>query len=407
MISKFQNKLDSLKSKSNHVFLRVSKFYKKKSPLKIIDMFKKFILLSLLTISSFSTFAQYQFTETSKVNCTAIKNQENTGTCWSFSTVSFLESELLRTGQGEHDLSEMYIVRNIYQDKARNYVLRQGKANFSQGSLAHDVIRAYKMGGIVPESVFDGKLSDTDSHDHSELEIALKSILDGIVKQKRPSPRWAGSIDAIMDNYMGDAPEKFVYQEKEYTPASFAKSLKINPEEYLSFTSYMHHPYFKACILEIPDNYSNGSYINLQMGDVERIVDNALANGFTVSWDGDVSEKGFSSRNGIAVLPVDENRKDLFTTPGAEIKVTQELRQATFMDYSTTDDHLMHIVGTATDQNGTKYYIIKNSWGEVSEYKGYLYMSAPYFRLKTVGVLVHKDAVPKLMWEKLGLNRLP
>ena len=366
-------------------------------------MFKKFILLSLLTISSFSTFAQYQFTETSKVNCTTIKNQENTGTCWSFSTVSFLESELLRMGQGEHDLSEMYIVRSIYQDKARNYVLRQGKANFSQGSLAHDVIRAYKMGGIVPESVFDGKLSDTDSHDHSELEIALKSILDGIVKQKNPSPRWAGSIDAIMDNYMGDAPEKFVYQEKEYTPASFAKSLKINPEEYLSFTSYMHHPYFKACILEIPDNYSNGSYINLQMGDVERIVDNALANGFTVSWDGDVSEKGFSSRNGIAVLPVDENRKDLFTTPGAEIKVTQELRQETFMNYSTTDDHLMHIVGTATDQNGMKYYIIKNSWGEVSEYKGYLYMSAPYFRLKTVGVLVHKDAVPKLMWEKLGL----
>lgn len=367
-------------------------------------MFKKSVLLSMLTIFACSAFAQYQFEETNKVACTAVKNQQRTGTCWSFSTVSFLESELMRMGQPGIDLSEMYIVRNIYQDKARNYVLRQGKANFSQGSLAHDVIRAYKMGGIVPESVFDGKVEESDMHDHSEMEVALKGMIDGIIKQKRPTPRWAGGVDAIMDIYMGDVPEKFAYEGKDYTVESFTKSLKINPDDYLSFTSYTHHPFFEECILEIPDNYSNGSYINLQMGDLERIVDNALANGFTVSWDGDVSEKGFSSKNGIAVLPVDEKREDLFTKPGPEIKVTQELRQKTFMNYSTTDDHLMHIVGTAKDQNGTKYYIIKNSWGEISEYKGYLYMSAAYFRLKTVGVLVHKEAVPKVMWEKLEIE---
>lgn len=366
-------------------------------------MFKKSVLLSILTIFTLSAFAQYQFTETNKAACTSVKSQDRTGTCWSFSTVSFLESELLRMGETNIDLSEMYIVRNIYADKARNYVLRQGKANFSQGSLAHDVIRAYAMAGIVPESAFSGKVEGATMHDHSEMEVALKGMLDGIIKQKRPSPKWAAGIDAIMDIYMGDVPEKFTVNGKEYTPESFTNSLKINPEDYLSFTSYTHHPFFKECILEIPDNYSNGSYMNLPIGDLERIVDNALANGFTVSWDGDVSEKGFSSRNGIAILPVDEKREDLFNNPGAEIKVTQDLRQKTFMNYSTTDDHLMHIVGTAKDQSGTKYYIVKNSWGEISDYKGYLYMSAPYFRLKTVGVMVHKEAVPTVMQERLGL----
>jgi len=366
-------------------------------------MFKKSVLLSLLTVLGFSAFAQYQFTETNKAACTAVKSQDRTGTCWSFSTVSFLESELMRMGQPDIDLSEMYIVRNIYADKARNFVLRQGKANFSQGSLAHDVIRAYAMGGIVPESAFSGMVDGATMHDHSEMEVALKGMLDGIIKQKRPSPKWSNGIDAIMDVYMGEVPEKFMNDGKEYTPESFTKSLKINPADYLSVTSYTHHPLFEDCILEIPDNYSNGSYKNLPIGDVERIVDNALANGFTVSWDGDVSEKGFSSRNGIAVLPVDEKREDLFTKPGTEVKVTQEMRQETFMNYSTTDDHLMHIVGTAKDQNGTKYYIVKNSWGEISDYKGYLYMSAPYFRLKTVGVMVHKNAVPKVMWERLRM----
>jgi len=364
---------------------------------------KKSFIFILFSLFGNGLFAQYQFTEVNRIACTPIKSQDRTGTCWSYSTISFLESELMRLGQSEIDLSEMYIVRNIYLDKARNYVLRQGKANFSQGSLAHDVIRAYHMAGVVPESIFSGKLNPDDVHNHGDMEAAMKGMLDGITKQKQPNPRWMNGINALMDVYMGKTPEKFNYKGKEYTAESFANSLKINPKDYLSFTSYTHHPFYEECIIEIPDNYSNGSYFNIPVDELQAIVDNALANGYTVSWDGDVSEKGFSSRDGLAILPQDAKRKNKFTKPGKEISVNQALRQSTFMNYSTTDDHLMHIVGTAKDQNGTKYYIIKNSWGEISDYKGYLYMSEAYLRLKTVGILVNKNSVPKNVMNKLEM----
>lgn len=350
-----------------------------------------------------SSFAQYNFEIIYNCECTSVKNQQRTGTCWSYSTVSYLESELIRMGKPTFDLSEMHVVRNIYSDKARNYVLRQGKANFSQGSLGHDVMRAYKMNGIVPESVFSGLREGETVHDHSEMEAALKGMLDGIVKSKKPSSKWQNGFEAVMDVYMGDCPETFVYEGKKYTPQSFASDLGINPDDYISFTSYSHHPFYEKCILEIPDNYSNGSYFNVPIEDFQTIVDHAMENNFTVAWDGDVSEKGFSAKNGLAILPADKNRKDKFEVPGEEVNVTQELRQQTFMNYSTTDDHLMHITGMAKDQKGTKYYIIKNSWGEISDYKGYLYMSAPYFDLKTVGFLVHKDAVPKEILAKISL----
>jgi len=255
----------------------------------------------------------------------------------------------------------------------------------------------------VPESIFSGKLNPDDVHNHGDMEAAMKGMLDGITKQKQPNPRWMNGINALMDVYMGKTPEKFNYKGKEYTAESFANSLKINPKDYLSFTSYTHHPFYEECIIEIPDNYSNGSYFNIPVDELQAIVDNALANGYTVSWDGDVSEKGFSSRDGLAILPQDAKRKNKFTKPGKEISVNQALRQSTFMNYSTTDDHLMHIVGTAKDQNGTKYYIIKNSWGEISDYKGYLYMSEAYLRLKTVGILVNKNSVPKNVMNKLEM----
>ncbi len=359
-------------------------------------------ILSLLFVFNIC-LAQYNFEIVYNCECTSVKNQQRTGTCWSFSTVSYLESELIRMGKPTYDLSEMHVVRNIYADKARNYVLRQGKANFSQGSLGHDVIRAYKMNGIVPESVYSGLLEGETVHDHSEMEAALKGMLDGIIKGKRPSSKWQSAFDALIDVYMGDCPETFVYEGKKYTPQSFSDELGINPDDYISFTSYTHHPFYEECILEIPDNYSNGSYFNVPFEDFQKIVDHAMEHNFTIAWDGDVSEKGFSAKNGLAILPKDKGRKDMFEAPADEVKVTQELRQQTFMNYSTTDDHLMHITGMAKDQYGTKYYIVKNSWGEVSDYKGYLYMSAPYFDLKTVGFLVHKDAVPKDILAKLSL----
>lgn len=363
----------------------------------------KKILFSLGLLLAVQLSAQYQFTTKYNIDCTSVKNQQRTGTCWSFSTVSFLEAELMRMGKAEADLSEMYLVRNIYLDKARNYVLRQGKANFSQGGLNHDVMRAMHMAGAVPESVYSGKLPGDEMHDHSEMEAAMKGMLDGILESKKLSNRWLGAIDCILDNYMGEAPETFTYQGKNYTPQSYAESLGIETGDYVTLTSFSHHPFYEAFILEIPDNYSNGLYYNLPLDELQAIVDNALSNGYTVAWDGDVGEKGFSAGKGLAILPSNPDPETMFGQPAEELDVTQQLRQEGFESYATTDDHLMHLTGLATDQNGTKYYLTKNSWGEISPYKGYLYMSDAYFRMKTVGIMVHKDAIPKDIAAKLSL----
>ncbi len=345
----------------------------------------------------------YEFETINTIACTPVKSQGKTGTCWSFATASFLESEAIRKGKGNHDFSEMFVVRNVYRDKAKNYVLRQGKANFSQGSLAHDLINVAKNYGVVPESVYSGKLDGAEVHNHSEMEAALKGMLDGILGRKTLSPKWSKAFDCVVDVYLGEIPEEFVYEGKTYTPQSYAESMDINPDDYINITSYSHHPFYHPFVLEIPDNYSNGSFYNVPMEELEKIVDYALEKGYSIAWDGDVSEKGFSAKNGIAVLPVDEKREDLFERPGEEVKVTQELRQSTFESYATTDDHLMHLTGIAKDENGNKYYLIKNSWGEVGEFEGFLYMSEAYFQLKTVSVLVHKDALPKDIAKKLTL----
>lgn len=366
-------------------------------------MKKTFLLLVAFCMANFAN-AQYQFTLTSDCNCTSIKNQQNTGTCWSFATSSFLESELIRMGKKEeYDLSEMFFVRQIFKDKAMNYVYRQGKAQFGQGGLSHDVTRAFIEAGAVPESVYSGKLPGEYMHDHSEMEVALKGMLDIIAQQKKPSDKWAASVVGIMDAYMGPVPEKFVVNGKEHTPKSYAATLGINPADYVSFTSYTHHPFDQQMILEIPDNWSNGSYYNIPFEELASITKNAITNGYSVAWDGDVSEKGFSANKGIAVLPVNEKREDLFTKPDAELAVTQALRQETFSNYSTTDDHLMHVTGTAKDQNGNTYFYVKNSWGEISPYNGYIYMSEAYYKLKTVGIMVHKNAVPADIRKRLGI----
>lgn len=373
--------------------------------------FKIFVFVSTSLLLSSAIFAQvevrnpssYGFETVKEISCTPVKSQDKTGTCWSFATSSFLESEAIRMGNKPHNFSEMFVVRNVYKDKARNYVLRQGKANFSQGSLSHDLMRVIGKNGIVPEAVYSGKLKGEKAHDHAEMEAVLKGILDGVLKQKLLSPKWSKAFDKVIDVYLGELPEQFEYEGKMFTSETFAQSIGIIPDDYVNITSFTHHPFYTSFVLEIPDNYSNGSFYNIPIGELQAIVNYAIEKGYSVAWDGDVSEKGFSSGDGVAIVPMDENRTDLFEAPGAEMKVSQKMRQRQFESFSTTDDHLMHITGLAKDKTGKKYYLIKNSWGEVSEYKGFLHMSEAYLRLKTVAILVHKDAIPSHIASKLKL----
>jgi bleomycin hydrolase len=362
----------------------------------------KIYLFTFVLLMTYNlVFGQYKITPKLHVTCTEVKSQGRTGTCWSFATSSFLESEVKRIKKMDIDLSEMYSVRSTYVDKAQNYMLRQGKANFSEGSLSHDVIKTVARDGMVPEAAFSGKAEGVEVHNHGEMVAAGKGMLDGLQKRKTLSPKWKEAFAGVLDIYLGDTPEKFTHEGKEYNPQSFAKYLGINADNYASYTSYTHHPFYKQFVLEIPDNYSSGLYHNIPMNELEAITDNALEKGYSVAWDGDVSEATFKHAKGLAILPIAPDRKDLWETPGEELKITQELRQSTFESKSTTDDHLMHIVGTAYDTKGNKYYTVKNSWGTSNAFEGYLYMSQAYFRLKTVAVLVHNNAVPKNIQKKL------
>ena len=336
----------------------------------------------------------YQFAVSYNIACTDVKSQDKTGTCWSFATASFIESELIRRGKGQHDLSEMFIVKNIYRDKVQNYVLRQGKANFSQGALGHDFMQSAHRHGLVPEEVFSGRENDKEKYDHGEMEAAMAGFLAAVAKRTTLTNKWDLACDRILDVYMGESPKRFTYQGRSYTPKEFAQSLEFRGQDYAHITSYTHHPFYEPSVLEIPDNFSNGSFDNLPIDDLVEIIDTAIKNGYSVAWDGDVSEKGFSSSKGIAVLPKDPAREDLFTTPGEEIESDQAMRQKTFMTFSTTDDHLMHLVGISQDAAGNKYYMIKNSWGERGPHKGFIHMSEAYVRLKTIAIIVHKDAIP-------------
>lgn len=336
----------------------------------------------------------YDFTIETQIPCTSVKNQGSTGTCWCFATASFIESEIMRMGKGEHDLSEMFVVRNIYQDKARNYLMRQGKTNFGEGALAHDFIRAASRHGVVPNAVYTGLEDGAKGHNHGEMFKVMEGMLKGLVEQKSLTPKWPAALDSVMDVYMGSTPTEFSYEGKTYTPNSFALEMGFDSDNYVNLTSYNHHPFGRSFSLEIPDNFSSGQFQNMPIDDLVAAIDNAIANGFTVAWDGDISERGFSRTNGLALLPSDAGRRDLFRVRGEELVVDQDMRQETFNSRSTTDDHLMHLVGIARDADGKKYYVIKNSWGEVGKHDGYLYMSEAFLRLKTVAVLMHQDALP-------------
>lgn len=354
----------------------------------------------------------YTFKIVTEVARTPVTSQDRTGTCWVFGGISFLESEVLRKGGEQVDLSEMYIVRRNYPKRALNYVRMHGAAGFHQGGQFHHVTNWIKEFGALPESVYTGKNIEETIHNHGELGTILKAFLDAVVKRRgrKVTPRWMEAFEAILDIYLGTPPEEFEYKGVTYTPESFVSDyLKLDMNDYIEVTSYSHHPYFRTCGLEIPDNWDyNRDYLNLPIDDFEKTVDHALKNGYSVAWDGDVSEQGFMHRMGFAVVPKKEStgrrgeKAPEITAPVEEKEITQELRQKTFDNQTTTDDHLVHIVGIAKDQRGEKFYLTKNSWGaKANKYKGYFYMSRSYFRLKTTNVMINRHALPEDIRQKI------
>ncbi len=350
----------------------------------------------------------YQFTEVIDLEATPVISQGRTGTCWSFSTSSFLESEIIRLTGKEIDLSEMYTVRNTYPKKAENFVMRQGKAQFSEGGLAHDVINSVQDYGLVPYGAYSGLFAEQSTHNHAELVAVLASMLETYIDNpgRKLSKNWKKAVDAVLNVYLGENPKTFTYEGKQYTPKSFLQMTKINPADYVTITSFSHAPFYSEFILNIPDNWSYGSMYNIPLDEMMETIDYALQNGFTVELDCDVSERTFSSKDGVAVIPKDsKNNAKALQGVYPEKNISQEYRQGEFENYTTTDDHLMHITGVLRDQNGTKYYKVKNSWGTDESRTangGYVYFSEAYMRLKTISVMVHKDAVPKSTSKKLN-----
>lgn len=351
----------------------------------------------------------YQFTEVIRIPVTPVKDQNATGTCWCFASTSFLEAELMRMGKGEYDLSELFTVRHNYYERMDDNYLRRGKGNISEGSIAHMTLNIIDKYGIVPQSAYSGINYDSPLPNHRELGTYLRAIAEGSVKLKARSPEYWELQDALFDIYMGKLPETFMYDGKEYTPLTFRDMLGLNTDDYIEITSFSHHPFYQQVPLEIPDNWDHALLYNLPLDEMMEVIDNALNNGYTVCWDGDVSEKGYVYNPlGVAILPADAtlDRKAIAATDTliAEVEyVDQALRQAGYESFTTTDDHLEHLTGIATDPAGTKYYITKNSWGAEGPYDGYHYMSEKYLRAKTVSILVHKDAIPAAIRAKLGL----
>lgn len=368
------------------------------------------VIIFFLFFSSVALQAQnYQFSEDINIACTPVISQGRTGTCWSFSTSSFLESEIIRLKGKPIDLSEMYTVRQIYPEKAENYIMRQGKAQFSQGGLAHDVLHSVSKYGLVPQSVYDGLDTNQTDHNHTEMVAILTAMLNRYIENpaKELSPKWKMAVSGVLDAYLGATVNEFEYDGTTYTPMSFLEMTGISPKDYITVTSFKQAPFYSTFILNIPDNFSNGSFYNVPLEDLVTVTDNALENGFSVELDVDVSEVTFSSKHGVALIPnSNDDNKAILTEIKPEKQITQDYRQQEFENYNTTDDHLMHIVGTLKDQKGNTYYKVKNSWGTDANRNangGYIYMSKAYFKLKAISVTLHKDALPKAVANKLNM----
>ena len=385
----------------------------------------KFIVVIALFLASVAVSAQgaYTFKVVKENPITPVKNQYSTGTCWSFAGVGMMESDLLRTGKGEFDLSEMYIVRKNYEDKAIKYARLHGHLNFAAGGSFADVIETIDEYGIMPEDAYMGLEYGALTHDHGELDKVLKGYMDGIIGARSVTPVWFDGFSAILDTYLGKVPEKFIYDGNEYTPHTFREYLGLNQRDYISLTSFTHHPFYNDFPIEVPDNWRWATSYNLPMGELMEVMEHAIMEGYTIAWAADVSEPGFS-RSGIAIIPdenapenagsdqekwlgqsVRERDAELRMRVGREVlaekSITQEMRQGADDRYETTDDHGMQIYGIAHDQQGNTFYMVKNSWGETGPYNGLWYASDAFVRYKTMSVVVHKDAVPAHVLKKL------
>ena len=370
--------------------------------------------------------SKFEFKKVISHDASPVESQGRTGTCWSFSALSFLESEIMRINKTNKPilLSEMFIVRKAYEAKAQKYIRMDGHTNFGQGGAFHDIPYVIKNYGIVPQNVYTGLKKKSDTYNHSEMfkklnDIVSKAKIDGKGIQKS----WVDAYNAVLDEDLGELPETFKYKGEKYTPKTFYNSLGIDMNDYLSITSFTNHPIYSKCMLEIPDNWLWDESYNVSLDEMYETVLHALKSGYTVAWGADVSEKGFSFKNGLAIVPLkkeeivvegedNENFSDAgadkkssyFTQPDSEVEVTQKMRQEGYDHKETTDDHGMHIVGLYKDKKGRNFFLVKNSWGTSNYPKGYLYVSESYFKLKTINIYLHKDAIQDMLASKLGLN---
>ena len=373
---------------------------------------------SAQTDSTATDSTGFVFTDVISIPTTSVKDQNKSGTCWCFAGTSFFEDEIRRMGGDSLDISEMFTVRHCYADKADKYVRMNGAVNLAAGGSVLDVPYVWKRYGAVPEEVYRGLNYGEDKHVHAELDAAIAGYVNAVNRKpgKRISTAWKQGLNGILDAYLGEVPETFEYQGRTYTPQSYAESLGIRPEKYIAFTSFTHHPFYEAFPLEVADNWIGGNYMNVPLDELKAIADNALENGYTFVWAADVSEPGFKWTDGVALMPKakdeslegtelsrwvhlsDKDREKerySFDGPVEEIEVTQESRQEMFDRQETTDDHGMEVVGVATDQNGNRYYKVKNSWDTNQIYDGFFYVSEPYFLAKTLSIYLHSDAVPR------------
>lgn len=402
----------------------------------LFNTMKKSILFAALAFVGLGAFAQEKkeatpdFTVVKENPITSIKNQNQAGTCWCYSSLAFIESELLRMGKGEYDFSEMFIVHNTYLDRADKAVRTHGDISFSQGGSFYDVIYGMETFGLVPEAEMrPGVMYGKELSVHNELSAVSDAVVAAIAEGKHRSlqvspdgqPLWKKAIEAIHDIYLGERPEKFTYNGKEYTPKSFYESLGLKAEDYISLTSYTHHPFYEPFVLEIQDNWRWAQSYNLPIDEFMQVFDNAIMEGYTIAWGSDVSEAGFN-RHGKATMPDNAKKTDLEGSdmakwlklseeekkntpkPSAEKWCTQEERQIAYDNWETTDDHGMQIFGIAKDKDGVEYYMVKNSWGEAGDYKGIWYASKAFARYKTMNIVVHKNAIPKDIRKKLGIK---
>lgn len=355
----------------------------------------------------------FKFTEVVNLGTTSVKNQGSSGTCWSYSTNSFLESEMIRLGKQPVELSQIFSARNVYVEKGINYVRMHGAVTLGDGGALHDVINMYKKYGAVPREVYTGLNYGTDKNKFSEMAALIEGVLAAVVKNPNGelTPNWQKAYAAVIDSYLGKVPDNFNYKGKSYTPQSFAKEIVgINPDDYIEMSSFTTSPYYQKTTMMVPDNWSFDQVYNVKVNDMTDVIDNALKKGYTVAWATDVSEKSFSWKNGVAYVPTKkfdemtaEEKADMFNGPKAEPEITPEMRQAAFDNYTTTDDHGMHIIGIAKDQTGKEYYIVKNSWGETNDYKGFLFVTKNFVKYKTTALMVNKGGIPSEIAKKLGV----